>query len=483
MSKQPPNTSISCDRCDCAIPPSDLQQGLAIRIAKEVVCAACVDSLPSNSQVKINQIRAMRGMDSTTYRIKDPLRPQTQVYTFSTSTNLIRHRHSLRSSGRFEAPLLCKDQRTVSRSSELAKLGRRSNDPSKATFYLATTITAVVVLSLAIIWLAWPGTSPQPQATDSSETTATDHNEAYAEISKTFDPVIALDLAKNTYGLPADDPVVIKLFKEIIEQKNRELDAAEETLKGAAFERGKELVTKTELPENERRLFFLKDRQRSLLDRIARAEQHKIPDEHVTPEKNIAEAPTIPAPKDADDGPIQPSAQIAAPQIAPNEPTANNATTATNIPSTPADENKNAATSEIPAVDPSTLTALQSPFSQMLRATPKKAQEAWEEKRESAEDYRLKLTGAERSTQPRTSIVTPGKWEIWVMGHSKNPSTSINATFGTAKISYDGGKHSSNRYDWFRISEAFEITEETTSTLFLNFASQTRIALGISAIY
>ena len=264
MQKTDSATHTTCDRCGVSVPFSDLRQGLAIRIKDEVVCSSCVDALPSDTQIKINQLRAVRGMDSTTYRVSDDFRPQTNVFTFSTSINLIKHRHQLKTSGRFEAPPLPKDQRAVSQRSEIAKFNKNHEKPTRKSPRLYLTAAAVCAAAVIFGIILWPA-NDTAQALSTSEQAAKIEqerlNKAYAALALIPDPVQALRSAKDEHGLAVDDPVVLGIYKQIIEQKTRELDAADEALKDGEFERSRELAARTALPAGERRFTLLKDRQ------------------------------------------------------------------------------------------------------------------------------------------------------------------------------------------------------------------------------
>jgi hypothetical protein len=101
-----PPVSLACNRCDAPIQIADLDQGLAVRVDGELVCQQCVDSLPGEAQVKINQLRAMRGLSATTYTVSMARHPALHLFSFTTAGNITVHRRVVRSDGRFDAPTL-----------------------------------------------------------------------------------------------------------------------------------------------------------------------------------------------------------------------------------------------------------------------------------------------------------------------------------------------------------------------------------------
>ena len=95
-----------CHSCGAPVSKDELVQGLAVRIDGNLVCPLCVDGLPGEAQVKINRVRALRGLNAVTYRVERLRHPRLAAYTFTTAGNLNVHRRDLSASGRFEAPLL-----------------------------------------------------------------------------------------------------------------------------------------------------------------------------------------------------------------------------------------------------------------------------------------------------------------------------------------------------------------------------------------
>lgn len=101
-----PVIALVCSRCDAEITADEVSQGLAVKVDGQLVCPLCVDDLPAQALVQINRIRALRGLQVTTYRVELPAHPRLKAYTFTTALQLALHRRALAAKGAFEAPLL-----------------------------------------------------------------------------------------------------------------------------------------------------------------------------------------------------------------------------------------------------------------------------------------------------------------------------------------------------------------------------------------
>src|SRR4051812_18981734 len=98
--------STSCEHCGAAIAKDDVAQGLAVRVDGKLTCADCVDALPGEAVVRINRLRALRGLGHTTYALPRPKHPQLVGYTFTTAAMIAHHRRQLQQRLPFEAPPL-----------------------------------------------------------------------------------------------------------------------------------------------------------------------------------------------------------------------------------------------------------------------------------------------------------------------------------------------------------------------------------------
>ena len=86
---------LMCSVCAAHVPLHEMKQGLAVRISGQVVCPICIDTLPADEQTRVEQMRALGQVESKTYRIKNQDFPNTSLFTFSTSAQLMKHRRSL----------------------------------------------------------------------------------------------------------------------------------------------------------------------------------------------------------------------------------------------------------------------------------------------------------------------------------------------------------------------------------------------------
>lgn len=98
--------TLICERCDALISPEELGEGLAVRVDGRLVCQNCIDTLPGEAQIQINQLRALKGLTATTYQVTLPKAPRLQLFSFTTSGNITNHRRKLATDGFFEAPPL-----------------------------------------------------------------------------------------------------------------------------------------------------------------------------------------------------------------------------------------------------------------------------------------------------------------------------------------------------------------------------------------
>jgi hypothetical protein len=97
---------LLCGTCGNVIQKEELAQGLAVRVDGELVCSMCVDTLPSGAQLVDAHLRAVRGLNVTTFQVPFPHHPQLHAYSFTTAANITQHRRQLTHSGFFPAPLL-----------------------------------------------------------------------------------------------------------------------------------------------------------------------------------------------------------------------------------------------------------------------------------------------------------------------------------------------------------------------------------------
>ncbi len=98
--------TIACSKCASFIAPEEFEQGLAVRIAGEPVCTACTDALPTQVKLRIERLRAQRGLDATVYRYRHPAHPELESFTFTSTHQLMRHRRARNRGEPFTAPMI-----------------------------------------------------------------------------------------------------------------------------------------------------------------------------------------------------------------------------------------------------------------------------------------------------------------------------------------------------------------------------------------
>ena len=150
------SSTLNCSRCDAGISNDDLTGGLAVRVDGELICQMCVDTLPSKAVVRINQVRAMRGLEATTYSVKRDQAPRLQLFSFTTSSNITHHRRKLASDGFFDAPPLPppSERQKIPTPPPAAKIVTdrvaRGQMPARKPMLIAASATVIVLAGIAL---------------------------------------------------------------------------------------------------------------------------------------------------------------------------------------------------------------------------------------------------------------------------------------------------------------------------------------------
>lgn len=151
-----------CTSCGATVTPEELAQGLAVRIDGKPVCPMCIDALPGEAVVRINQLRALRGLASTTYVTTLPRHPEFRVFTFTTAPNLVVHRRSLAATGTFIAPPLPPPGQ---RKNLVRARGAPPPPPPNPWPMIAVVAGGVLLVGALAAWLIGSGggrSAPQP---------------------------------------------------------------------------------------------------------------------------------------------------------------------------------------------------------------------------------------------------------------------------------------------------------------------------------
>ncbi len=98
--------SNTCAACSAPVGAEELAQGFAVRVSGRLLCPLCLDRLPGDAKVMVNQMRALRGMAVTTYRYYSGRHPRLPLFTFTTANLVLAHRRKLVHGEDFAAPPL-----------------------------------------------------------------------------------------------------------------------------------------------------------------------------------------------------------------------------------------------------------------------------------------------------------------------------------------------------------------------------------------
>lgn len=248
-------STLSCTRCGAGISNDDLGGGLAVRVDGELVCQMCVDSLPGEAVVRINQVRAMRGLEVTTYLVKRDQAPRLQLFSFTTSANITNHRRKLATDGFFDAPPLpppAERQRLPTPSSPKVVTDRvaRGQMPARVPMLIAAGGTVVVLAGIAIaIALATP--DKKPVVTDNTMSGMPTPPPAKAMKTRLDYPVDALQ-AWTQASQDRDCPTLVlqSIAQELIRKRTMQLDDAETALEERRLDDAATLTSALILPDD-----------------------------------------------------------------------------------------------------------------------------------------------------------------------------------------------------------------------------------------
>ena len=246
---------LSCTRCGTMIGDDELSSGLAVRIDGQLVCELCVDTLPSAALVRINQVRALRGLEATTYLVKLKHLPRLQLYSFTTSVNITQHRRKITTDGFFEAPLLpppAEREQPIPSPARGVTTDRiaRGQFPPKTPMVIAAAVTLVVLGGTA---LAFAVMSPAKKTAFRPETLAELPPPAPIKaLPSRLDYAVDSLAAWIQAHKDSDCPTVILqgISQELLLKRQRQLGAAEVALSERRLDDAAAYLNALTLPED-----------------------------------------------------------------------------------------------------------------------------------------------------------------------------------------------------------------------------------------
>jgi hypothetical protein len=364
---------IACSRCGASIATDELTAGLAVRVDGNLVCHMCVDSLPEKAVIRINQMRALKGLEAKTYSVIFAKAPHTQLYSFTTAANITQHRRTLARDGFFEAPplpahnkipsvLSNAQQKPPDQNKIVTDRVAREVKPGAKIMLIAALGTAVLLIGIVVALSLF--VRDKNTATPTLTATPTPKNDVPAAPAATLIvaksrldyPVSALE-AWNLASQDRDCPINVRqaIALELIDQRQRALDLADNSLNAQQFDAVDQQLPALTLPDD---IVFraVREREIDLRQRLAALRERAA--------APIIPAPLVPPPNDK----ITESVITA---TAPTEPTI--------VTSPPVDTPANPPVNS-PASAPSTATPETAPTTPITANAPKNIVTVWQGK-------------------------------------------------------------------------------------------------------
>ncbi len=237
-------TTTPCSSCGAPISAGELAEGLAVRIDGKLICPLCVDTLPGTAQVKINQLRAIRGLDVTTYRVPRRRYPRLQAYSFTTTTQLNQHRRALQGGGRFDAPTIPVDHKPVPK---LPPATRRAPSLPAPWMWMAGAGAAVVILG-TIITIGFSGDAPPSSASTTAAPAVVMPGSDKQRLD--FDPVARVAWHEASTDPTTPSPLLTQIARELEAEIAVTLDAIEARLAAGQAREADQDLAEVDIPDD-----------------------------------------------------------------------------------------------------------------------------------------------------------------------------------------------------------------------------------------
>ncbi len=266
---------LSCSRCGTSIGSDDLAGGLAVRVDGNLVCEMCVDTLPGEAVVRINQVRAMRGLEATTYAVKLAQLPRLQLFSYTTSANVTSHRRKLASDGFYDAPPLpppAERQRVPAPSSPKIVTDRvaRGQLPARTPMLIAAGGTLVILGGIALaLALARPEKKLGPSNGSVTEVPSPQPVKAMkTRLDFSVDPLQAWTQAAQDRECPT--LVLQGIGQELVRKRSQQLDDADVAITDRRLDDATALASAMTVPDD---IAFrdLSRREKEVRDRVLAA--------------------------------------------------------------------------------------------------------------------------------------------------------------------------------------------------------------------
>ena len=250
---------LCCARCNTGISAEELGEGLAVRVDGDLVCSMCVDTLPGEAQVQINQMRAVRGLTVTTYQVVHQRLPQLRLYSFTNSANITGHRRRLVTDGFFDAPLLPPplEREAPAPPTEQPKTPRHKQAAPRRQQKIIAAVAAVVVLGGIVVGMSMMANNrtvnDRTQATESVAKNSALPNPALSKPIKTrFD--YSVDPSRGFVEASQDpecpDFVRQSITQELVRKRAQQLDDAEKALSDKRLDDASNLANALIVPDD-----------------------------------------------------------------------------------------------------------------------------------------------------------------------------------------------------------------------------------------